>query len=213
MSEAKENMHRSVPVSLSIFSGKQNPPEQLDTHKQHWSVLREELALGVNSWGTAPWFPKLAHSSGDRQNQAASVSSIYRPCHTVLNLLFWGLPTYPLHPASFWEECDLCSTIVREKLSREGLDVHTLTDVWHVHISVHLRKEISVWNTKVCSPLKIMKKNACCSKLRSRISISGCDGEQCSIFLVFVNLNRYNFTAVYHLSLQNVYTFCLTPML
>lgn len=35
MSEANENMHRSVPVSTSIFSGKQDPSEQLDVHKQH----------------------------------------------------------------------------------------------------------------------------------------------------------------------------------
>lgn len=35
MSEPRENMHQSVPVSTSIFWGKQDAPEQLDVHKQH----------------------------------------------------------------------------------------------------------------------------------------------------------------------------------
>lgn len=34
------------------------------------------------------------------------------------------------------------------------------------------RREIPTWNTRVCSLLNIMKKNAYCTKLRSRISIS-----------------------------------------
>lgn len=62
--------------------------------------------------------PKAGDSSGDRQNQAAFVSSIYSPGQTVLNLLSWGFPTYPLQPASSWEECDLLSTTVKEKQQR-----------------------------------------------------------------------------------------------
>lgn len=59
MSEANEDLHWSVFVSASMFSGKQDLSEQLDVHKQRWSVLSEEPALGVTSWGTAPWFSQL----------------------------------------------------------------------------------------------------------------------------------------------------------
>lgn len=81
--------------------------------------------------------PKAGDSSGDRQNQAAFVSSIHSPGQIGLNLLSQGLPAYPLHPASSWEKWDLFSLQLGEN-SREGLHVHTLTDAWCVSICVHL---------------------------------------------------------------------------
>lgn len=125
MSETKEIMHWSVPISTSIFSGKQDPPEQLDVHKQCWPELREELALGGNSWGTAPWFPKLAHSSEDRQNQAAFVSSIWQMCGvftsvcTYFSLLQKGnicMKCKSMFPSEcYGEECLLLKTEIQNK--------------------------------------------------------------------------------------------------
>lgn len=101
---------------------------------RHWVWLAEAQLHG-------------SHSFSDRQNQASS--SIYRPtCHSAESS-----PTYPLHPASFWEECDLFSTIVREKHSREGLHVHPLTDVWCVCICVHLLQLIT---ETICMKYKSM---------------------------------------------------------
>ena len=142
LSEANKNVHLSVPVSTPIWTAHWVNSAR---SRSAWAAACPQAMLIRTEVRTDIWREQLRHSSetrgsrsrltprhsGNRQEEAASTSSIYSPCPKRCIFSF-GVTCISPPPAflsrSVHLPCDWFSPTVMEKTSREGFNyVRTCT--------------------------------------------------------------------------------------